>query len=41
MASPQFGHHKVIQFAPVGVTRTGDRENLVAKPVGQQSDVVG
>ena len=40
-ASPQLGHYKVVQFATVGVTRTGDRENVVAKPVDQQSNIAG
>jgi hypothetical protein len=37
----QFGHDEVISFSTVGVTRAGDRKSIVAKPVDQQSDILG
>ena len=37
----QLGHHKVIQVAPLGVARAGDRENVVAEPADQQRHILG
>ena len=37
----QLSHHKVIQFATLGVTRASDGENVVTQPVDQHSDVLG
>jgi hypothetical protein len=40
-AGHHLGHDKVLQFATAGVTRAGDREDVVTQPVNQQSDIVG
>jgi len=39
-AGAQLCHHKVVERAAVGIARPGDSENVVAKPIHQQSHFV-
>ena len=39
LASPQFGHHKVVQFAARGVIGTGQREDVATQPIEQGAHI--